>query len=224
MNRRQTKAPTSDGAPTSTSPANNKLAAKAKGPRVPHNFKGKQHTQVLSTNVLFIILVAVIALIYGVVVFAFYQHEESPVQNIPARLDEQQQRQRKALRAGDSNSNNKLNNNDKNKKSVSVDTTQYPYWRDLAVKLAAMTASETLKELNEKDPFGTRQFEKDLLEQETKLGRLLEHHELEQLFPCPSSRITLPEQRNLQKAQDYRNNKPGTFLFFQFARCVLFFI
>ena len=215
MNRRQQKgAPSSDGITTKT-PSTGRRSAHH--PQQNSNaLRGKQKPLVLSTNVLFVILVLVIILVYSIVVFAFYQHEEAPVkQNNPTELQNQNQ-QRKALVDGGSSNNN--NNNKNGNPEKSVDKTQYPYWRDLAVNLAAMTAKETLDELIEKDPFGTRKFEQDLLEQETQLGRLLKQEELEALFPCPSSRITLPDQRNLKKAKAFRDNKPGTFLFFQHLR------
>ena len=180
-----------------------------KGPTSPRGSGAAcKQKQVVSANVLFIILVLFIAGIYGLVVYAFYEVEVTPGANHP----------------GDKyNSPNKLGNERRMmrgtaKKTSEVDTSRYPYWRDLAVRLAAMPAKELLKALNETDPFGVRHFDQALLEQETKLGRLLEHHEIEGLFPCPSSRITLPDQRNLQKAKEFRDNKPGSFLFFQHLR------
>jgi len=66
-----------------------------------------------------------------------------------------------------------------------------------------------------------RAFDTQLLEQETKLERVLTIEEIQQIFPCPANdedRITLPDMRIESKAQDFRDEKPGTFLFFQHLR------
>jgi len=172
--------------------------------------------QVISANVLFLIVLGLIVLVYGLVVIAFYEHEGATTANnanknvIPQNGPAEKQQRRVGEAAG--------NEKPKPPGGAGVDTTQYPYWKDLVVRLAGMTAADALKELTEKDPFGTRKFEQDLLEQETNLGRLLDAQEILNLFPCPSSRITLPDQRLMQKARDFRDNKPGTFLFFQHLR------
>ena len=166
-----------------------------------------KHKQIISANALFLFLLTSIACIYTVVVYAFYEHEDNSglIKDRDGQPDQLNQ-QRMTLRRG-------TNNEDTNPAN-----TKYTYWRDLVVRLASMPAKDALLELETKDPFGTRQFEKKLLEQETKLGRLLDHTEILQLFSCPSSRITLPDQRDLQKARDFRDAKPGTFLFFQHLR------
>jgi hypothetical protein len=93
------------------------------------------------------------------------------------------------------------------------DTTKRTYkdWKQLAVQLARLPASELLKELRDKDPFGTRAFEEQLLQEETRLGRILQ-------LPVNDNRISYPDQRDLSKAANFRNNMPGTFLFFQHLR------
>ena len=66
-----------------------------------------------------------------------------------------------------------------------------------------------------------RAFDTQLLEQETTLERVLTIEEIQQIFPCPTNnedRITLPDMRIESKAQDFRDEKPGTFLFFQHLR------
>jgi len=66
-----------------------------------------------------------------------------------------------------------------------------------------------------------RAFDTQLLEKETTLERVLTIEEIEQIFPCPANnedRITLPDMRIESKAQDFRDEKPGTFLFFQHLR------
>ena len=90
----------------------------------------------------------------------------------------------------------------------------------IAQDLASFPPEKTLKELELRDPFGTRTFDSQLLEQETSLGRALTLSEIRQLFPCPSidQRITLPDVRVEQKARDFREGKKGTFLFFQHLR------
>jgi hypothetical protein len=96
----------------------------------------------------------------------------------------------------------------------------YKDWKELAAELARLPAYELLQELRSKDPFGTRTFEDELLQEETKLGRILQHDEIQALFPCPGNdnRISFPDQRNLSQAANFRNNLPGTFLFFQHLR------
>jgi len=66
-----------------------------------------------------------------------------------------------------------------------------------------------------------RAFDTQLLEKETALERVLTIEEIQQIFPCPTNnedRITLPDMRIESKAQDFRDEKPGTFLFFQHLR------
>ena len=71
--------------------------------------------------------------------------------------------------------------------------------------------------LEKEDPFGTQAFDTQLVEHETRLGRVLTIEEIQELFPCPrdEERITLPDFRVEQKARDFREGKAGTFLFFQ---------
>jgi hypothetical protein len=96
----------------------------------------------------------------------------------------------------------------------------YKDWKELAVQLARLPAQELLQTLHNQDPFGTRTFEERLLQEETKLGRILQNNEIQALFPCPGNdnRISFPDQRNLSQAANFRNNRPGTFLFFQHLR------
>jgi hypothetical protein len=94
----------------------------------------------------------------------------------------------------------------------------YSDWRTLAVDLAGKLPAEVLKILRDEDPFGVRTFEKILLETESKRERFLEVEELRELFPCPTNRITLPDQRNSDKARAFRNGTEPYFLFFQHLR------
>jgi hypothetical protein len=98
----------------------------------------------------------------------------------------------------------------------------YNHFFNIAQELAALEPTDTLDRLEREDPFGTRQFDQQLLQQETELGRVLTIQEIQQLFPCPSNdeRITLPDARVEQKARDFRDGKKGTFLFFQHLRKV----
>jgi hypothetical protein len=93
----------------------------------------------------------------------------------------------------------------------------YKDWRKIAVDLAMLSPDETLKELETKDPFGTRTFEKRLLESETLKGATLGLEEVKQVFECPKDRITLPDQRNHSKSEAFRKGE-DTFLFFQHLR------
>ncbi len=94
------------------------------------------------------------------------------------------------------------------------------HFSKLAQDIAALPPEEALIEL-EKDPFGTRTFDAQLLEHETKLKRILSLEEIQELFPCPTNleeRITLPDVRVQEKAREFREGKRGTFLFFQHLR------
>ena len=84
--------------------------------------------------------------------------------------------------------------------------------------LAKLPADKVLKELDTNDPFGVRTFEKHLVEKETQKGAILTMQEILELFPCPTDRLTLPDQRDHAKAQAFRSNQEGYFLFFQHLR------
>lgn len=96
----------------------------------------------------------------------------------------------------------------------------YKYFLDIALNLASLEPAETLKVLEANDPFGTQHFDNMLLKEETSLKRTLTIEEIKDIFPCPKldERITLPDARVEQKAKDFRDEKPGTFLFFQHLR------
>ena len=95
---------------------------------------------------------------------------------------------------------------------------RYADWRSLAVDLAGKLPAEILQILKEEDPFGVRTFEKRLLETESSQKRFLALDELRELFPCPTDRITLPDQRDSDKAHAFRNGTDSYFLFFQHLR------
>jgi len=101
-----------------------------------------------------------------------------------------------------------------------LNTGGFKHFSQIAQELAALEPTETLQRLEKEDPFGTQKFNSQLLEHETALGRVLLIEEIKELFPCPISeeRITLPVMNLKQKARDFRNNKKGTFLFFQHLR------
>ena len=61
----------------------------------------------------------------------------------------------------------------------------YAHYSKIAQDLAALTPAETLEKLEREDPFGTRTFDSQLLQQETELGRVLTIDEIKQVFPCP---------------------------------------
>jgi hypothetical protein len=100
-------------------------------------------------------------------------------------------------------------------------------WREYAVQLAALTPEKIVDTLKIADPFGVRTFESKLLAAESHKQAFLSLEELRSLFPCPSisettsewqQRITLPDQRNMDKARAYRNGTDSYFLFFQHLR------
>ena len=119
-------------------------------------------------------------------------------------------------------------NKPKQRKSTSIDSKtttlqNYEYWRDVAVQLAQLSAPDLLRELENRDPFQVRSFERQLLDEETKQGRILPLEEVRKLFPCPtnladtnSHRITIPDQRNMTRSDEFRDGKD--FLFFQHLR------
>lgn len=101
----------------------------------------------------------------------------------------------------------------------------YSDWKNYAIQLAALTPDKILETLKTLDPFRVRTFEKRLLETESQKQGFLTVLELRDLFPCPSSlsqkeqlRITVPDQRNAEKARAFRNSTVPYFLFFQHLR------
>ena len=96
----------------------------------------------------------------------------------------------------------------------------YADWRKLAVELAQLPPSEILTRLEQEDPFGVRALEKMMAQvsPEELFEDLLPR--ITQIFPCPSTteRLGFPDQRNLTKAQAFRDNAPGVFIFFQHLR------
>lgn len=107
----------------------------------------------------------------------------------------------------------------KKKAAVRGKREEYSDWRALAVDLAGKLPADVIRILKDEDPFGVRTFEKTLLDRESEHGRFLEVDELRELFPCPTdNRITLPDQRNPDKARAFRNGTEPYFLFFQHLR------
>jgi hypothetical protein len=106
--------------------------------------------------------------------------------------------------------------------SSSTSQKAYQFWREYAVELAALPPDKIIETLKTQDPFGVRAFESRLLESESQKEAFLTLSELQTLFPCPSSigegRITLPDQRNHDKAKAFRNGTAPYFLFFQHLR------
>lgn len=95
---------------------------------------------------------------------------------------------------------------------------RYQDWKEIAIKLATMQPSDVLEHLESDDPFGTRKFDQDLIQEETRLKRNLNLDEIQTLFTCPVDRITLPDLRSNEKAQAFRDGEEGSFLFFQHLR------
>jgi hypothetical protein len=149
-------------------------------------------------------LLLLMFLLYGSVALRFVsQHEErknpnSEKESIRNPASQQHQRQQRKL--------------------PSSPKRYFPYWRDLAVKLAALPPDQVLTTLETQDPFGVRLFEEQLLQTEASKGAFLDLNELRGLFSCPDDRITLPDQRNRDKAQAFRNGTLTHFLFFQHLR------
>jgi len=102
--------------------------------------------------------------------------------------------------------------------NVGSTKSEYSFWREVAVELAKLPVEQLLQTLNDKDPFGTRAFEKAVAEAENEKGDRLQLYELQKLWPCPSNdrRISLPEQRDQAKAERFRQG--NGFLFFQHLR------
>jgi hypothetical protein len=83
-------------------------------------------------------------------------------------------------------------------------------YKKIAMELARLTPAETLRRLDEDDPFGVR----SLLLGSKKLW----NNTLASL-PCPiHQRISKPDRRNHTRSALFRNNGDGTFLYFQHLR------
>jgi hypothetical protein len=100
----------------------------------------------------------------------------------------------------------------------------YSHWREVALNLAALSPAQVISTLEEQDPFGVRTFERQLLDAESKKEAFLDLSELRGIFQCPSTRITLPDQRDHSRDRAFRNPPPigsgknSTYLFFQHLR------
>lgn len=111
-------------------------------------------------------------------------------------------------------------------KLLTKERTNYADWRDLAVQLAALPADQILSILKTHDPFGVRNFEQRLLQTESDRQAILKIDDVKNLFPCPAQRITIPDQRNHDRARKYRQGlkelkQPKddfVFMFFQHLR------
>lgn len=158
-------------------------------------------------------LVIVVAIVLWTYQY-FFSHLEGD-NGRPPQLLEPQLLLKSAQLSGSLSNNNNINNN--NNQEIAGG---YAHFSNIAQDLAALSPSETLEKLEREDPFHTRRFDSQLLEHETKYGRVLTIDEIQQLFPCPRNeeRITLPDVRVEQKARDFREGKKGTFLFFQHLR------
>lgn len=74
----------------------------------------------------------------------------------------------------------------------------------LAIELARLTPAETLRQLDELDPFGVRS---------------LNASQSLRALPCPiHQRISLPDRRNHSRSAAFRDQRDGTFLYFQHLR------
>jgi hypothetical protein len=84
---------------------------------------------------------------------------------------------------------------------------QYADWRRLAVELSALLPSDLIKTLEQKDPFGVRNFEKKLLKLESENHGPVSLEQIRQeLFPCPhEDRISLPDVRNHSQSLSFRH-------------------
>ena len=146
-------------------------------------------------------------------------------------VQQQQQQQRRVRAGGGSSDDKKLSSSSSNSKPKST----YFEWKKYAVELAGMSPEDIVNTLKNDDPFGVRTFEARLLETESEKERFLSLVELQDLFPCPTSttsnggviagaaggdgeRITLPDQRDRNKAEAFRNGTVPYFLFFQHLR------
>jgi len=93
----------------------------------------------------------------------------------------------------------------------------YLDWHELAVGLAKLPPNDILRILEEKDPFGTRTFAKQLKNAEERKGsRLDDLRDIQQLWSCPRDRISLPDQRDHSKSKAFKQG--SGFLFFQHLR------
>lgn len=147
--------------------------------------------------------VFVVVLVAYVLVFVVYHQQQRQASNQPAsNIDHQI---------------SKKETGNKQRQPQQASSMTYTDWRKIAVDLAMLSPDETLKQLETKDPFGTRTFERELLESESLKGATLEYAEVKQVFGCPTDRITLPDQRDHTKSEAFRQGRDA-FLFFQHLR------
>eukprot|EP00977_Amphora_coffeiformis_P002173 scaffold425_cov175-Amphora_coffeaeformis.AAC.32 len=104
--------------------------------------------------------------------------------------------------------------------SSSTSPRSYAEWRKLAVDLAKLPPAKVLLRLEQDDPFGVRAIAKVL--KGVPMDQTLEDlwPKLTSVFSCPPNeqRLSFPDQRNVTKAQAFRDNTEGYFIFFQHLR------
>jgi hypothetical protein len=97
---------------------------------------------------------------------------------------------------------------------VSQPTMRYDDFKQVAMELARLPPAETLRRLDEDDPFGVRSLVNTSSTSSSRSGS-----SLLSLLPCPThQRISLPDRRNHTRSFQFRNNVSGTFLYFQHLR------
>ena len=190
--------------------------------------KGKATTYPTYLFVLlrFLFLVASIALLalYIHSATSLFQHDVTvPIadNSLTALLPQLQQRIGQHVEQGDTIPRNQIKVNPTTSEQDRPSTIQpmlYQDWRTLAMTLAALPADDILRTLQTQDPFGVRKFEQRLLDEESNQGAFLTVEQLHDLFPCPSDRITIPDQRDHTKEAAFRDPTSPTYLFFQHLR------
>jgi hypothetical protein len=100
---------------------------------------------------------------------------------------------------------------------VSQPTMRFDDFKRVAMELARLTPAETLRRLDEDDPFGVRSLVNTTSTSSASSSR--SGSSLLSSLPCPTyQRISLPDRRNHTRSFQFRNNVSGTFLYFQHLR------
>ena len=176
--------------------------------------------------VLLSVIGVLITIYFGLLFTTFFHHQRLQQQEQGEKISESERKSEFSQERQTRNFKQSDNLNPTQANLVAAHRPTYQDWRDFAIEMSALSPGEVLHILKEQDPFGVRSFEKALLQRESDEQAILQMDDIKKLFPCPSERITLPDQRNHENAKKYRegiqsittDKENFVFLFFQHLR------